>query len=186
MGDFTLTVKDFRLPNLERICREISDPSHPHWVEAGVFGGATDEDGVSVAEYAAYNEYGAPGAGIPKRSFLRSTMESNSDKYRGLLQNALKGLASSGASEPLRGALDAVGREMETDIIEKIKSNVPPANAPAYAAWKKGRRKVVEGGKEKKDATDEEKGYTGTLMLTGTMLGSVSYELTDGSGGLAE
>ena len=177
MGDFTLTVKDFRLPNLERILKGLSDQSEPQWVEAGILGGATDEDGVSVAEYAAYNEYGT--SRIPKRPFLRTTMDKNRDKYVQLLQGALRGLASSGASEPVGMALTAVGREMETDVIEQIKSNMPPPNAPDYAAWKRGERKVVEGGKVKKNAKDSEKGDLGTLFKSGTMLGSVSFQLLD-------
>lgn len=165
MGDFTLTVKDFRLPNLERILKGLSDQSEPQWVEAGILGGATDEDGVSVAEYAAYNEYGT--SRIPKRPFLRTTMDKNRDKYKRLLQGALKGLASSGASEPVGMALTAVGREMETDVIEQIKSNMPPPNAPETRARKEAR----PGG-----------GYAGTLFDTGTMLGSVSFQLLNGSG----
>lgn len=164
MGDFTLTVKDFRLPNLERILKGLSDQSEPQWVEAGIIGGATDEDGVSVAEYAAYNEYGT--SRIPKRPFLRTTMDKNRDKYKRLLQGALKGLASSGASEPVGMALTAVGREMETDVIEQIKSNMPPPNAPETRARKEAR----PGG-----------GYAGTLFDTGTMLGSVSFQLLNGS-----
>ena len=164
MGDFTLTVKDFRLPNLERILKGLSDQSEPQWVEAGILGGATDEDGVSVAEYAAYNEYGT--SRIPKRPFLRTTMDKNRDKYKRLLQGALKGLASSGASEPAGMALTAVGREMETDVIEQIKSNMPPPNAPETRARKEAR----PGG-----------GYAGTLFDTGTMLGSVSFQLLTGS-----
>ena len=164
MGDFTVTVSSFRLPNLERIAKELSDPSHPTWVEAGILGGATDEDGVSVAEYAAYNEYGT--SRIPKRPFLRTTMDKNRDKYKRLLQGALKGLASSGASEPVGMALTAVGREMETDVIEQIKSNMPPPNAPETRARKEAR----PGG-----------GYAGTLFDTGTMLGSVSFQLLNGS-----
>ena len=164
MGDFTLTVKDFRLPNLERILKGLSDQSEPQWVEAGILGGATDEDGVSVAEYAAYNEYGT--SRIPKRPFLRTTMDKNRDKYKRLLQGALKGLASSGASEPVGMALTAVGREMETDVIEQIKSNMPPPNAPETRARKEAR----PGG-----------GYAGTLFDTGTMLGSVSFQLLTGS-----
>lgn len=164
MGDFTLTVKDFRLPNLERILKGLSDQSEPQWVEAGILGGATDEDGVSVAEYAAYNEYGT--SRIPKRPFLRTTMDKNRDKYKRLLQGALKGLASSGASEPVGMALTAVGREMETDVIEQIKSNMPPPNAPETRARKEAR----PGG-----------GYAGTLFDTGTMLGSVSFQLLNGS-----
>ena len=164
MGDFTLTVKDFRLPNLERILKGLSDQSEPQWVEAGILGGATDEDGVSVAEYAAYNEYGT--SRIPKRPFLRTTMDKNRDKYKRLLQGALRGLASSGSSEPVGMALTAVGREMETDVIEQIKSNMPPPNAPETRARKEAR----PGG-----------GYAGTLFDTGTMLGSVSFQLLNGS-----
>ena len=164
MGDFTFDLSGLKLPALERIAKELADDSGPRWVAAGIFGGATNEDGVSVAEYAAYNEYGT--SRIPKRPFLRTTMDKNRDKYKRLLQGALKGLASSGASEPVGMALTAVGREMETDVIEQIKSNMPPPNAPETRARKEAR----PGG-----------GYAGTLFDTGTMLGSVSFQLLNGS-----
>lgn len=165
MGDFTFDLSGLKLPALERIAKELADNSGPRWVAAGIFGGATDEDGVSVAEYAAYNEYGT--TKIPKRPFLRTTMAKNSEKYAQLLQGALKGLASSGSSEPVGMALTAVGREMETDIIEQIKSNMQPPNSPATKARKEAR----PGG-----------GYSGTLVDTGTMLGSVGFELQNDSG----
>lgn len=163
MGAFTVDLKDLKLPALERILKELEDPSGPRWAAAGVLGGATNEDGVSVAEYAAYNEYGT--SEIPRRSFLRTTMADNAEKYASLLKGALGGLASSGNAEPVGMALTAVGREMETDVIEKIKSNVPPPNAPATKARKEAR----PGG-----------GYSGTLFDTGTMLGSVAFELLNG------
>lgn len=178
MGDFTLTVSSFRLPNLERIAKELSDPSHPTWVKAGILGGATAEDGTSVAEYAAYNEFGT--SEIPRRPFIRSTMDENAEKYKSLLQGALHGLASAGSAEPIRMALTAVGREMEVDIKQKIMSNMDPPNAPAYAAWKEGRRKVTKNGKVLKRPRKRQKGYVGTLFLTGTMLKSVAYELMNG------
>jgi len=160
MGDFTFDLSGLRFPALERIARELADPSGPRWVAAGVFGGATDEDGTSVSEYAAYNEFGT--SEIPKRPFLRPTLADNTEKYASILKGALHGLASSGSAEPVGMALTAVGREMETDVIEKIKSSVPPPNAPATQARKAAR----PGG-----------GYSGTLFDTGTMLGSVSYQL---------
>ena len=163
MGDFTFKLSGLKLPALERIAKELADDSGPRWVAAGILGGATDEDGVSVAEYAAYNEFGT--TEIPKRPFLRTTMAKNGEKYARLLQGALRGLASSGSSEPIGMALTAVGREMETDVIEQIKSNMPPPNAPATQARKQAR----PGG-----------GYSGTLLDTGTMLGSVAFELLDG------
>ena len=164
MGAFTVDLKNLKLPALERIAKELEDNSGPRWAAAGVLGGATNEDGVSVAEYAAFNEYGT--TEIPKRSFLRTTMADNAEKYAGILGGALRGFASSGGNEPVGRALTAVGREMETDVIEKIKSNVPPPNAPATKARKEAR----PGG-----------GYSGTLFDTGTMLGSVAFELLNGN-----
>ena len=164
MGDFTFDLSGLKLPALERIAKELADPSGPRWVAAGILGGATNEDGESVAEYAAYNEYGT--TKIPKRPFLRTPMTKNGEKYATLLKGALKGLATSGSSEPVGMALTAVGREMETDIVEQIKSNMPPPNAPATQARKEAR----PGG-----------GYSGTLFDTGTMLGSVAFELLNGS-----
>jgi hypothetical protein len=165
MGDFTFDLSGLKLPALERIAKELADPSGPRWVAAGIFGGATNEDGESVAEYATYNEYGT--TKIPKRPFLRTTMAKNGEKYAVMLKGALKGLAASGSSEPVGMALTAVGREMETDIVEQIKSNMPPPNSPATQARKQAR----PGG-----------GYSGTLVDTGTMLGSVGFELQNDSG----
>lgn len=44
-------------------------------VKVGVVGSAAreEEDGTTLAEIAAIHEFGAPAAGIPERSFLRST-----------------------------------------------------------------------------------------------------------------
>ena len=165
MGDFTFDLSGLKLPALERIAKELADESGPRWVAAGIFGGATNEDGVSVAEYAAYNEFGT--SEIPSRPFLRTTMAKNGEKYATMLGGALKGFASSGASSPVRMAMLEVGREMETDIIEQIKSNMSPPNSPATQARKQAR----PGG-----------GYSGTLVDTGTMLGSVGFELQNDSG----
>lgn len=166
MGDFTFNLSGLKLPALERIAKELADESGPRWVAAGIFGGATNEDGVSVAEYAAYNEYGT--SEIPSRPFLRTTMAKNGEKYATMLGGALKGFASSGgASSPIRMAMLAVGREMETDVVLQIKSNMPPPNSPATQARKQAR----PGG-----------GYSGTLVDTGTMLGSVGFELQNDSG----
>ena len=60
MGALTVDLKDFKLPALERILKELEDPSGPRWVAAGVLGGSTNEDGESVAEYAFFNDTGPP------------------------------------------------------------------------------------------------------------------------------
>jgi hypothetical protein len=43
-------------------------------VKAGIIEGTVDKDGASVAEYAAYNEYGVPGR-IPSRAFMRGSVD---------------------------------------------------------------------------------------------------------------
>ena len=59
-------------------------------IKAGIFEDAGSVDGVPIAEYAAYNEYGVPGPPfsengggqwfIPPRSFIRGYVENNREK----------------------------------------------------------------------------------------------------------
>lgn len=55
----------------------------PH-VKVGVLAGLGDEDvgGVTLIELAAVHEFGSPAAGIPERSFIRSTFDQRRDELR--------------------------------------------------------------------------------------------------------
>lgn len=109
-----------------------------------------NDEGLTVAEYAAYNEFGTED--IPERSFMRSTFD---EKVRQIESDmkAEYGKVADGKSTVYR-ALSIVGLKHETDIKEKIRSGVNPPNAE-YTIAKKGSDK--------------------TLIDTGAMINHVRY-----------
>lgn len=134
----------------------------PKGVRVGVLEGATNEDGKSVAEYAAYNEFGT--ATIPPRPFLRTTISEKGQEWGALAKAFLQAGIKAGAADAGRRALEAAGRQAQVDIQDKIMSNMPPPNTPATAA-RKAKRK---GG-----------GYAGTLFDSGALHKSIEYEITE-------
>jgi hypothetical protein len=136
-------------------------------VRVGFDSNSTNEDGQNIAEYAAKNEFGAPG--IPSRPFLRSTLRDNLSKWASLFISSTRGRWIKEKNMAKR-AFTMVGRMAQVDVKAKILSNVPPPNAPEYAAKKK-----KKGG-----------GYTGTLFNTGAMYRAVHFSLVDRNGNVIE
>jgi len=132
-------------------------------VRVGVLEGAKNEEGQSIAEYAAVNEFG--GNGIPARPFMRPTAREKGKEWGQLFAQVTRGKLASDQTVAKR-ALMAVGRVAAADIQAKIMSNVPPPNNPAYA-----KSKQKKGG-----------GYSGTLFLSGDMHKSINFELVTGTG----
>lgn len=146
MAAITISGGDKWKAYLERLAQKAE-------VRAGVLEGATTTEGQSVAQYAAYNEFGT--ARIPARPFMRTTLQ----KQRG---EWVQGLGRLLASRDPEQALHFVGRRMEDDIRTKILSNMAPANAPSTVARK----------------NKEEAGRAGTLVDTGALAQSISYEIS--------
>lgn len=146
MAAITISGGDKWKAYLERLAQKAE-------VRAGVLEGATTTEGQSVAQYAAYNEFGT--ARIPARPFMRTTLQ----KQRG---EWVQGLGRLLASRDPEQALHFVGRRMEDDIRAKILSNMAPANAPSTVARK----------------NKEEAGRAGTLVDTGALAQSISYEIS--------
>lgn len=137
-------------------------------VRVGFDSRSTNDDGELIADYAAANEFGAPG--IPMRSFLRSTLRDNLAKWAALFVSSTRGSWVKETNMAKR-AFTMVGRIAQVDVKAKILSNVPPPNAPAYAKWKRERK----GG-----------GYAGTLFKTGAMYRAVHFSLIDRNGNHVE
>lgn len=126
------------------------------YVTVGFFEGKTYEDGTDVVEVAMWNEFGTKNT--PQRSFIRSTIEENSDKINRWREEALVEIVEKGATA--KKALDGLGEKIVILIQNKIKSNVPPPNAPSTMAAKK-----------RENSTN----WGRTLMDTETMLNSVTF-----------
>lgn len=106
-------------------------------IEVGIRGG-------EVAQYAAVNEFGSSDGHVPERSFLRSTIDENKAKYAGLMQEALGKILFRGGKA--KKVYAKVGRQVVFDIQRKISSRVPPPNAPATLAKKRGTTPLINTG----------------------------------------
>ncbi len=113
-------------------------------------------DGTPVAEVAIYNEFGTENA--PERSFMRSTMKETQQRRKEWTRQALQKVIQGKIGETK--ALEMIGMRMQVAVQNKIKSNVPPPNAPSTRA-SKDRRGVAQR----------------TLIDSGLMLRSITYKV---------
>ena len=116
--------------------------------------GATNAQGKTVMDYAPTLEFG--GHGVPPRPFLRTTFVNNNKKWFDQFARTFK------ATNDVDTALDIVGEMMKMDIIDQIKSNMPP---PVSPEWHKRKLKLAP------EVANQ------TLQFTGTLLKSIEYEV---------
>ena len=96
-------------------------------VKVGILEGATTPDGKPIAPYAAFNEFGTEH--IPSRPFMRQTVAEKTGEWASSTTSLIKGKSTEKGI--LKKAVGYMGRQMEADLVEKIKSNIPPANKAA-------------------------------------------------------
>lgn len=89
-------------------------------VKVGIPAGSTELDGTSTAQVAATNEFGDPSQHIPERSFLRSAIKENADKYIGMNRNNLRQVLEGHMS--INNALGLLGQVAVGDVQRKIRS----------------------------------------------------------------
>ena len=112
---------------------------------------ATGEDSeVRVGDYATWNEFGA---GVPERSFFRSTVDEHRGDYQDELQDAAVAILD--GADPVRG-LELLGALVQRDVKRKIVDLDDPPNAPQ---------------------TITAKGSSNPLVDTSRMLNSIDYEV---------
>lgn len=163
----SITVEKADLPGLKKYLEELCGRQAVAGVEIGIFEDATNEQtGERIAPYAADNEFGTKK--IPRRPFLGQTFKANAKKYA----NIIKGVITSNIDDPdnaMRKAFSAVGRVAQTDVVQTIKSNMPPTDTRYQ------QKKRLKKGAE----------YT-TLIDTASMVKSIGFRLTDQRGGHIE
>jgi len=123
------------------------------FTKIGVLGeGESNEEGVTVLEYASYNEFGTKD--IPERSFIRSTVDERKRRIFGKafqLQEAIfKGRMT------VDTALAIMGTLIKGNIVQKIVNLRSPANAAS---------------------TIRAKGSSNPLIDTGRLRQSIDYEV---------
>lgn len=141
-------------------------------VKVGFFEEASNsETGEKIAFYAACNEFGT--RDIPARPFMRMTAEKHSQEWARLFVQVTDGKIIQDPKVAAR-AFEAIGKVARSNMQDMILSNIAPANAPAYAAWKRNKPATSKSGNTTTGAAG---GYTGTLVYTGQMHQSVAYKL---------
>lgn len=100
-----------------------------------------DSEGVTVAQVAAWNEYGTDTA--PERSFFRSTLEEGEKKYVRALNKVVKRTLQGGSAKI---AMGKVGTIVQNDIQDKIVNLREPENAESTIKRKKSSNPLIDTG----------------------------------------
>jgi phage gpG-like protein len=110
-------------------------------------GNAEHSGGVSLIELAAIHEFGSPAAGIPQRSFIRSTVTNGSRKIATTLGKLAKSIIADRLTH--KQALDILGLKVTAMIKNTVKAgtHLEPALKPATIAAKGSTRPLVDTGR---------------------------------------
>lgn len=186
----TLTV---RVTSQMAIIRARAESASGLGVRVGILGGDSQKPAdptlgtgkpATLVEIAIYNEFGAPRAKVPERSFLRSTFARHEEKYRDELRKALRALIAKDAD--IKARMNRLGMMMVADVRATITQgeHVPPPNAPATLAEKirkgmneQSRRKKNKG-KSKAEIRAISAAGVRTLVDTGQLVRHITHEVT--------
>jgi hypothetical protein len=119
-------------------------------LNAGLGEHPSSDDGTTIPEVGAKNEFGI---GIPERSFIRSTIAENINKYNKLRREMIAGIILGKITS--EKAIAVLGEELKKDIQAKIVAFSEPGNSEATIAIK---------------------GVDNPLIDTGTMRQSIQWE----------
>lgn len=132
------------------------------FVKIGVLSssGPAAEGSITMVELAAIHEFGSPNAGIPERSFIRSTVRNRADDIRSQCTKLVKAvLAGNMETDQALGALGSwVAAQMKNTISTRKTEGPEP--------------------QENKDSTIKQKGSSTPLIDTGRLLGAITWEVT--------
>ena len=126
-------------------------------VSVGIFEDApSTDDGFSMANLAQVHEFGSRDGRIPERSFIRSTIDANTDEYQQEFERYTEGVVLEG--KPASGELFKFGQRVRRDIINRIRTGeITPAL---------------------EQSTIDRKGSSTPLIDTGALLGSINARVT--------
>lgn len=100
--------------------------------------------GITNAALGFIHEFGAPGAGVPQRSFLRSTVDRNRGQIKRMLEKAARNAVDTG---DLDQRLAIVGEKVRSEVIETIDKSIGiEPNAPSTIRKKGSSKPLVDSG----------------------------------------
>ncbi len=124
-------------------------------VQVGVLGDGRTESGESILEIAAIHEYGAPGAGIPKRSFIRFTVKQRKADINRVIIRMASQVLTKGLT--IDSALNVIGEFTKSAIKQSIVN------------------KLIK--QDLKPATIKRKGSSTALVDTGQLLNAITHKV---------
>ena len=110
-------------------------------VVVGYQEGQTYEDGTSLPQVAAYNEFGS--SDTPARPFMKQSFERHEDFLRAACKRVNNQLAN---GESVEVALDGLGSALRGLIQEEIRYGGFAPNAPSTIRKKKSEQPLIDGG----------------------------------------
>ena len=136
-------------------------------VKTGIQSDAGENEGVSIAEYASFNEFGT--RTIPERPFMRKTFDDNLANYNKLIERLFKGMLSGKIDAKM--AFSILGQQTEDDMKNTITSGnfKPNSDITINGGWIRtasGKPFYVKG-----------KGSNRPLIDKGTLIDNIRYEV---------
>lgn len=125
------------------------------WFESARY--TEDGQDISVAEVAIIQEFGAPGANIPPRPFIRPTFNAQKEKWTELIEKGVKAVMRGATTAD--AVLDTVGHVAAEDI----KMAIRDVTSPELAESTKEQRR-------RDGFTDEPLNRTGYMIATCTRI----------------
>ncbi len=105
--------------------------------------------GMTIVDIGAVHEFGIPGK-IPKRSFLRATIDQHDKKYRKYIVNGVRREAMEAAKAATFSTnsltLKRTGLMVEGDIKKRIATGIAPPLSPVTIARKKSSKALIDTG----------------------------------------
>ena len=143
-----VTIKD-----VDRGWRQLRRDLKSAHVKVGYFAGPKDArpgDPITNVELAVVHEFGSPGQGIPERSFMRSTIDAQTNEYIGVLNKLLKmALSARAVGTSVTRALGILGEKVSADIKKRVMTgeHIPPPLKPRTIARKGSDRPLIDTGR---------------------------------------
>lgn len=112
-------------------------------LKVGIMSDKKADDGTSIAEYGAFNEFGTKT--IPERPFMRTNYDSHQDKYNKFTERMLGGVLD--LKMKPKQAFDFLGKLVADDLEAIVKGWILPRNADSTIAKKGSSRPLNDKGK---------------------------------------
>lgn len=147
--------------SIEDFLNNVASQLDSKQLKVGFIDGATHtETGQSIAQIAAWNEYGQPANNQPPRPFFRNAIAEHQEEWSRAIARGLR--AGFGVDQ----VLEIVGAQIQGDVQLSISTLMEPKLSDATLHIRKTR---------KKRPTNSEK----PLVDSGDMFGDVKYEVSD-------